>query len=473
MDLWATDYSHKRLSREERILQFDKNWLCHSLTESGSELYSPLQVFLEPLYSPTHSLWVWEKCRFMATHGLRHILNVFRYATRLYYDVVHNPNNPNRDNEFLKNDADKVCLIVSIWLHDWGMGGPEPPTSIRYLHGTPSEKERRDKFLQALNETIEVANKNLGEKINKAENLDFPCSWVRPNHSLLSFFNITKAPEVVGLDILERKLKSYDVALEDIGFICLFHIFSLDKLKEFGKEHLAGLCALLSFLDGCDENWQRLMSMKHVDELILRGMKEGDEVYERVDFAIHSDNFKKHLSSIGVSDEDIAKLGRMWDEGKIVEVLNFVEELKTSHGKDGEELLELEKEIVFYKKSFVDQFEEHIDPKTYVKDLYFRDGEIILVPRHKRISDENPAVRRILDKIIRHLREYGAGLEKLGLHFSEKNIRLWKPEDGPPEDLEIQELGPFMPITQRIEESTMNGKWPTEEDFRSDRKRDV
>lgn len=193
----------KKVAKRNKSLEFDRNWLCNSLKDS--ELYSHLKVFLEPLYDPEHELWLGEECRFMVTHGLRHVLNVFRYATRLYYDTVYNVKNPKRNKDFLKEDVDKVCLIISIWLHDWGMAGPEIPP---YLYSLPREK-RIKKFLEILNETLQAAGNKLGKRINTVEDLDsIDCRWIRPNHSLISYFNITKANQSIRLDILGRKLEN-------------------------------------------------------------------------------------------------------------------------------------------------------------------------------------------------------------------------------------------------------------------------
>lgn len=423
-------------TKKERLLEFDRNWLCNSLRDS--ELYSPLKVFLEPLYDPKHELWLSEECRFMVTHGLRHVLNVFRYATRLYYDTVHNAKNPKRNENFLKEHVDKVCLIVSIWLHDWGMAGPETPDYLKQL----SPKERNRKFLRMLNETLEVASEKLGERFNRIRELRYDCRWIRSIHSLISYFNITKASQSINLDVLGQSLEKYERDLEDIAVICLFHRFPLAKLKEFGKEHLSGLSALLAFLDGCDENWQRLSSMGHVRRIMARGMRKGDEIYQKIDSTFHSEN----LRLMGIDEEKSKKLRDAWDKGKFAELIEQLDSLIMTSG-DREKLASLRKNIKDYKNIFVDQFAEHIEPKLLIKDIYFKNGEIILVPRHKLVTKENPAIQKTVERIKKHLRDYREDLEKLGLRFTENNIRLWKPKDGPPEKLEIPEI--IFPEPQR------------------------
>lgn len=419
----------KIAAKTERLLEFDRNWLCISLRDS--DLYSPLKVLLEPLYDPKHELWLGEECRFMVTHGLRHILNVFRYATRLYYDTVHNRENPNRNKDFLKEDIDKVFLIVSIWLHDWGMAGPEIPDYLKSM----LPEERGERFLKMLNETLEVAGEKLGERFNKIRELRYDCQWIRSIHSLITYFNITKASQSINLDVLGQKLENYDRDLEDIAVICLFHRFSLAKLKEFGKEHLSGLSALLAFLDGCDENWQRLSSMEHVQRIMARSVRRGDETYQRIDSAIHFEN----LRLMGIDEETSKNLGDAWDKGKFAELLGLLDSLLNT-SKNREKLASLREDVEDYKNNFVNQFDEHIEPKLLIKDVYFKNGEIILVPRHKLVSEENPAIEKTVEKIRGHLRDSREGLEKLGLRFTEENIRLWKPKDGPPENLEIPEI---------------------------------
>ena len=423
------DSTGQIVAKKERLLEFDRNLLCNSVGDSG--LHSHLKVFLEPLYDPKHELWLGEECRFMVTHGLRHILNVFRYATRLYHDTAKNRESRSRNEDFLKEDIDKVCLIVSIWLHDWGMAGPEIPDELKPL----LPKERNEKFLKMFNETLEAAGEKLGERFKKIGELRYDCPWIRSIHSLITYFNVTKASQSINLDVLGQKLENYDRDLEDIAVICLFHRFSLAKLKEFGKEHLSGLSALLAFLDGCDENWQRLSSMEHVQRIMARGIQRGDEMYQRIDSALHFEN----LRLMGIEEETSKNLGDAWDKGKFAELLGLLDSLLNT-SKNRDKLASLREDIEDYINNFVDQFDEHIEPKLLIKDVYFKNGEVILVPRHKLVIEENPAIEKTVEKIREHLRNYREGLEKLGLRFTEESIRLWKPKDGSPEKLEIPEI---------------------------------
>jgi len=386
----------------------------------------------------------------MTDHGLRHVLNVFRYATRLYYDVVDNPKNPYKNRDFLKDDVDKVCLIVSIWLHDWGMIGPSmpiiPPQLLSYLEeGKAREKyieKYKEKLKEELNEILESASKKLDFKeFTRVENIDkdIDCKWIRPNHALITYFNIIKENQTIGLDKLSQKLENYGRNFEDIATICLFHSFSPKKLKEFGKESLSGLCASLAFLDGCDENWQRLMSMKDVDALTSQSFLEGCKVYEKINSIINSENFRLFLLGQGIIENAIQKLRKAWDEEKLEDAETIVGDfLKTCKDNKGK-LVKLRGDIKYYNKNFVDKSKMHIERKLLIEDVYFKNGEIILVPRHKLISAENPAIQITLKNIKEHLARAREGLEKLGLRFPEESVRLWKPEDGDPENLEIPE----------------------------------
>jgi len=387
----------------------------------------------------------------MLDHGQRHVLNVFRYATRLYYDIVHNTENPHRNKEFLREDVDKVCLIVSIWLHDWGMIGPSmpiiPSQFLSYLEGGKIRekyiKTYKEKLKKELNEILEIARAKLDPKITMVENIDKDiedCKWIRPNHALLTYFNIIKESQTIRLDKLSQKLENYDRNLEDIATICLFHSrFSLKKLREFGKESLSGLCALLAFLDGCDETWQRLMSMEHVDAITSQSFLKECKVYEKINSLVNSENLRLFLLSQGINEEDIQKLREAWDEEKLDEVKQIIGVfLKTC--KDEGKLVELRGDIEYYRENFADKSKMHLERKLLIEDVYFKNGEIILVPRHKLICAENPAIQKTVENIKNHLRRYRKGLEKLGLRFTEESVRLWRPEDGEPENLEIPEL---------------------------------
>lgn len=441
----------KRVSKKEKLLDFDQNWLCYSLKDP--EMHSPLRAFLEPLYDPTHSLWkswISSPCHFMTDHSLRHVLNVFRYATRLYYDVVQNPNNLYGDRNFLKDDADKVCLIVSIWLHDWGMIGPSMPIMPQlFLHlgkGKAREREEyienyKEKLKDELNEIFESANKKLDVRLTRIESIDkdIDCKWIRPNHALITYFNIMKENHSIGLDKLCQKLEKRDRNLEDIATICLFHSFPPEKLKQFGKESLSGLCALLALLDGCDENWQRLMSMTDVDALASESFLEGDKVYRKINSIINSENLQLLLPSKGNVENNIRELRKAWDEERLEDAETIIGDLlKTCEDNEGE-LVKLKGDIRYYSESFVDKSKMHIERKLVIDDVYFRNSEIILVLRHKLISEKNPAVQKAIEQIKKHLRRYRDGLRKLGLPFTEESVRLWKPEDGDPEKLEIPE----------------------------------
>jgi len=435
----------KRGARKQRLLEFENNCLCTSVR--GSELYSPLKVFLEPLYDPTHSLWIsltGSPCRFMIDHGQRHVMNVFRYATRLYYSTVCDQKNPYRNREFLKEDVDRVCLIVSIWLHDWGMMGPLLPTIpfqlLSFLEDAKAHKTYLGKCKEELNEFFESASRKLGEKFDRIEHVDkdIDCQWIRPKHALITYFNIVKANQTIGLDKLCQNLENYGRGLEDIATICLFHSFPLRKMKEFGKESLSGLSALLAFLDGCDENWQRLVSMKNVDTLASQGFLEGCKIYEKINSVINSESLYMFLLSEGITEDSIQRLRDAWNKERLKDVDVIISDLqKTCRNK--EELATLRGDVKYYRENFIDKSKMHFERKMVIDDVYFKNGEIILVPRHKLIDEKNPAVQKTIEVIKKHLKSYSDGLKKLGLPFNEKSVRLWRPEDGDPEHLEIPE----------------------------------
>jgi len=444
----------KIVRKKDRLLEYDKNWLCHSLKDS--KLHSHLEVFLDGIDNPRHWLWTGlaqNPCSFMVDHGLLHVLNVFRYATRLFYDVVHNPKNPHKNKDFLKEHVDKVCLIVSIWLHDWGMMGAAQPPHY-------SSK----KLLRKLDKRYEEASEKLGfEYVKITESKTKKCPWIRSNHAWITHFNIVdmgvELGPLMGLDNLGEALRDYDRTLVDIAIISLFHGFPLHKLKEFGSEHLSGLCALLAFLDGCDENWQRLMSTKQINKTLCTASLYGSQYYENIHSTIHS----RKLHSVGISEKDVKRTQDAWDKGKCMHAAKLLRSfLNTSKNQEG--LMKLIKEIEYYKKNFVDQYKDHIEPKTLIEDVYFKNGEIIIVPRHRLLGSKNRGIKRTINRIRKHFRENRVGFEKLGLQFTENSIRLWKPEDGDPDELEIQELGPFPPIEEKINKMPERA-FPREEDF--------
>jgi hypothetical protein len=413
----------ERKSKRERLSEFDKNWLYMSIPDKF-RLKGLLMHLLEQWQRYNDPLWKSKFNEFMTVdHKLTHVKDVFLFASRLYFDITTRCGKK----DFLENDREKFNLIIAIWLHDWGNHGPI----------YDSKNEEQD--LGRLNLLLE---KYGGDKLPGFSEMDDP--WVRMNHAIITYFNIEYHPVTVGLDLLDGITGSRN-ARSEIAALCLHQ-----KRIPLGEK--TKLNALLRLLDACDEIWNRLISLEHLDYKIWETTIEAKKIWKKIVNFVKDENLHK----LGISDEKIKELQNLCYREEIEKALEIT--------KDDEALKELKEYLNKYKHY---QYKGHIFPKMAIEDVYFYKGEIIIVPFFKELaSEDDPDIRVTLRKIRDELEENEEYLKSLGLPFNRNSVRLWRSGDPPPEELEIPEPGLMPPIEKKIEENTKLGIFPTKEDFR-------
>jgi hypothetical protein len=156
-----------------------------------------------------------------------------------------------KNKDFLEDDTDKFRLILSIWLHDWGMEGPQ---------GYSRFSEVNDFLIQ------------VGGYKPETKETEIEDTWVRKNHSLLSCFNIINGYTLIDDRFLMDSSKELRKIRDDVADLCFYHSSStpLTLAQRENKKYrtrisleekndgLLGLCALLRVLDACDETWYRV-----------------------------------------------------------------------------------------------------------------------------------------------------------------------------------------------------------------------
>jgi uncharacterized protein YnzC (UPF0291/DUF896 family) len=402
------------------LLEFDKNWLCRSISPKY-KFKQILKVLMEGRgpsrgwREETHSLWTvgGQYCKFIsADHGHRHATHVFILATRLYYDIIKRC----KIKDFLNSDEDKFYLIISIWLHDWGMRGP-----------LWSKDKMHD--VKILNNLMERYG---GDKIDETNlRRDIDDFWVRNNHSILTYFHIVEHSEMIGLNLLKEFTGDPEI-LEKIGILCL-HQKGIDQKKIRDKigDRMGDLNALLRLLDACDERWYRLLGKENISSAEWELANKIDEAWE--EFLSFMDEISRELKIAGIHTEELLDVCHKIDEERISELLR--------NSKFKELIEEKLKNYKHYKKQYEEQFKKHIKPKMLVKDVYFYKGEIVIVPYLKDFVNENdPDIQETIRKIKGELERSIATLQRLKLPFTADTIRLWREGDPQPEELEVPEF---------------------------------
>lgn len=395
----------------ENLLNFKDNFDEIPIIQAieNPALRQKLQEFLDNWSNYSFYAWKDWYCPYMVTHGVPHIQNVFIFANRVYKDCE----------EKIKqlDDADIFCMILSIWLHDIGLS--------KSLF-CPDERELQTK----LNPFLKRYGVEQLEKISEIN-----CLWVREHHALITKYLVTERANILPI---VRDLP--DGVREIIANICLYHSGKTQLIKvkneseekgynipalsevtfpEFdywgskGKVKVQFIAALLRFLDGCDQTEHRIISGEMIEAQERQNVSDQLRIYE----SILSD-----LERTGLSKDMIETWRNVFEnqytiKGEDVEA--FIEKYREEKGIDENEVTRDIKEF----KRISEQIEKHFVYKKSVRDVYFKNGRIVLVPSDLPAPDEE-SIEDVKRDIRKELKECESVFERFSLPYNQDNINV-------------------------------------------------
>lgn len=444
--MYAGFSMQRESSSKGTSVDFDHTPLCKDIKDE--DIKSVLRLLLRRWSSATswnNPLWVSEHCKFMVNHGLNHIENVFGYASRLYYVIKR------KGRDFLKDDKDKLRLILSIWLHDWG--------HAVLAHTRPDDFSELSEFLR-----------NEGGYKPELKEVEIDDTWVRKNHSLISCFNIQYRYKLIDQRQLMDEVKELKKLRDDVADLCCYHPTStpLTRKQRESKKYeikirsleernssLLGLCALLRILDSCDETWYRVADDFWEYEKWLNDLR-ANEAIGKIDSVLH-----------GQKKDDLAqKLIGTMESGKIEEASEICESIRTEDDTLAEILKENVKEYQKHSSALL----EHGESKGCIWDVFFgfKDNEtieIILFPfgfRYRLTETKRKFLEEtVIERINREIEDSRDCLMKeLGFSFA---VRLANPEDDPenlgiPESFEVWQTALTQITPETLQEAETDGQ---------------
>jgi len=338
---------------------FDRIPLIQGIKDSS--IKEKLKIFFNEWDRTTHPRWKREYCRWMVTHSIEHIYGVFILANRFYED--------NKDRVKFE-DKELFFLILSIWLHDIGM--------YEDVYRPPSGEE-----MKQLNEFLDAHGVRKVDPETAKNEL-----WVRDHHSLLAKYLIDK--KSVLLEPLSSIIEDEERMI--IENICLYHSSQTSLKGESVKEprlaKLAAenfptndpdidflkLCALVRFLDGCDQT-RRRCKYYTTDREYQKYEPELEEIQEHVGSFIKDDELFKQWKDISkitdkkIRDEIYENIYKQFENNKnIKEKINKFESILLSP--------------------------THFNYKEVISDIFFKDGKIIILPQDQ-VAYYESAIKRV------------------------------------------------------------------------------
>jgi len=354
-----------------------------------------------------YSFFAWKDwyCPYMVTHGIPHIQNVFIFANRVYKDCE----------ESLKqlNDADIFCMILSIWLHDIGLS--------KSLF-CPDERELQTRLNPFL-------RRHGVEPLGRISEIN--CLWVREHHALITKYLVTERANILPI---VRDLP--DSVRDIIANICLYHSgktrlitaeperegYNIPALSEItfpefdylglkGEVKVEFIAALLRFLDGCDQTEHRIISSEMIEVQERQNISDQLRIYEKI---------LSDLERMGLSQDLVERWKNVFEDqytikGKDVEA--FIEKYREERGVDGDEVTRGVEEF----RRISEQIEKHFIYKKSVRDVYFKNGRVVIVPSDPSAPDE-ASIEAVKREIGKELKECESVFERFSLPYTQANI---------------------------------------------------